>query len=596
MPVVAMDRQRIFRYTLSAVLSLAALVVVVVTTQFLLIPIIIYFWPQLETPFYDLGFFGAYPTRDYVSFNLSSPRSTLIRWDDSCDRGNVFIDPGGPSPDHRGPMILDGRGNLVWTSDQYETTTNLKVQRYRGSDYLTFWSGHKAKTMGTGSYYMLDNTYSVVHKVDAIGNGLRADLHEFKITSDDTALLTVYNKTQADLTKMGWFRGKHGWIIDSVFQEVDIADGRLLFEWKASDHFSAADTYMTNPFGGYSSGIPFDFFHINSIEKDRNGNYLISSRHFHTVMSINGVTGEVMWQLGGHSEYFTDLSNGLASDFSWQHDARWLDEEAGILTLFDNGVAWPHVDAPYSQGKVILLDLENRTAELLHSYTTLQHVRSSSQGSVQFIDIGEADEHVFIGWGSSAAYTEHAIDGELLCETHFAALASFWWERVKSYRAFKSLDWYATPKAWDPSAAIEGGALSVSWNGATEVAFWELQGTVIRDGQAQGEWKELDILERDGFETSLTLPPQLAKPEVEGPYTHFRVAALDAERDVLRYSNIATRPAGSASWYVMTSLSAVFLTAAMLGYWQYRRRGWKAADWRQYAQSAVDRTKYQKLW
>ncbi|KAK5708195.1 hypothetical protein LTR97_000735 [Elasticomyces elasticus] len=591
-----MDRQRALRYSIATVLSIAGLVVVLALLQQLLVPVLVYCFPGLDTPFYDLGLFGAYPTHDYLSFNLSSPRSTRVRWHESCDRGNVFIDPGGPSTDHRGPMILDGTGNLVWTSDQYETTTNLKVQRYRGNDFLTFWSGHKAKTMGTGSYYMLDENYEVVHKVDAIGDGLKADLHEFKITNDGTALLTVYNKTQADLTAMGWFRGKNGWIVDNLFQEVDIATGRLLFEWKASDHFNAEDSYMTNPFGGYSEGIPFDFFHINSIEKDRNGNYLISSRHFHSVMGIDGKTGEVMWELGGHSEDFEDLSDGLASDFSWQHDARWLDEEAGIMTLFDNGVAWPHVDAPYSEGRVIRVDVEKHTAELLHTYVSLQHARSSSQGSVQFIDTGEGEEHVFVGWGSSAAFSEFTTDGDLLCETHFAASASFWWERVKSYRAFKSVDWRGTPKAWDPSAAIEGGKLAVSWNGATEVAFWELQGAVIRDGQEQGGWKELDIMERDGFETLFLLPARSAKSDSGESYTHFRVAALDGERNVLRTSNTTTRAPRGFGAYLLVIISAVLCVGAIVAFWQYRKRGWKTADWRQYAQSAVDRTKYQKLW
>ncbi|KAK3060759.1 hypothetical protein LTR53_020009, partial [Teratosphaeriaceae sp. CCFEE 6253] len=107
-----MDRQRVFRYTLFAALSLAGLAVTLALLQQLLLPVLVYVWPRLQTPFYDLGFFGAYPTRQYVSFNLSSPQSTRVQWDDSCNRGHVFVDPGGDSTDHRGPMILDGLGNL----------------------------------------------------------------------------------------------------------------------------------------------------------------------------------------------------------------------------------------------------------------------------------------------------------------------------------------------------------------------------------------------------------------------------------------------------------------------------------------------------
>ncbi|KAK3086960.1 hypothetical protein LTR53_019969, partial [Teratosphaeriaceae sp. CCFEE 6253] len=105
-------------------------------------------------------------------------------------------------------------------------------------------------------------------------------------------------------------------------------------------------------------------------------------------MAIDGVTGAVLWELGGRAGDFEDLSEGRATGFSWQHDARWLDEEAGILSLFDNGVAWPHVDAPYSQGRVVRLDFTARTAELLHAYPSLQRARASSQGSVQVLDLG----------------------------------------------------------------------------------------------------------------------------------------------------------------------------------------------------------------
>lgn len=584
-----MDRQRLLRIFLISALTLVALWLTLALAQHIFVPLAVWFAPQLERPFYDLGFFGPYRLQNYVSFNLTSPQGSIVQWDDSCDNGYIFLDPSGPSPKHRGPLIVDAKGNLVWTSDQFETTTNLKLQQYKGEEYLTFWSGQKAQTQGTGSYYMLDSSYTIVQKIDAAGEDLHGDLHEFKITKDDTALLTVYNETNADLTAMGWFRNAHGWITDSIFQEIDIASGELLFQWKASDHFLAEDSYMTNPFGGYSEGIPFDFFHINSVEKDSQGNYLISSRHFHSIMTIDGRTGEILWELGGHSDDFTDLSDGKASGFSWQHDARWLSEEEGLLSLFDNGVAWPHVDVPYSEGRIIQLDLANRTATLMHEFLSLARPRSSSQGSVQPIKTAEGEDHVFIGWGSSAAYTEHMPDGQLLCETHFAASALYWWERVKSYRAFKASVWSATPAAWDPSAKIEGGLLYVSWNGATDVAFWELQGRNSDNAEEHGEFQAVDMMEKDGFEESFALPLGNAA------FSEYRVAALDREHGLLRYSNTTTPPAAGVAGYFLAAISAIACIAAVVGWWVSRKRGWHM-DWRRYAQSTIDRSKYQKLW
>ena len=45
----------------------------------------------------------------------------------------------------RGPVILDPRGNLIWMGDQFEQAMNFNVQKYKGEDYLTFWTKTKKK-------------------------------------------------------------------------------------------------------------------------------------------------------------------------------------------------------------------------------------------------------------------------------------------------------------------------------------------------------------------------------------------------------------------------------------------------------------------
>lgn len=359
----------------------------------LILPIIAYIIPSLDTALFDLGVFGAFPLEQYDSFHLGGPRARRLRWHDSCDAGLVLLTPNGPSVPRSGPMILDSVGDLVWMSDDFGAAANLKVQSYKGQDYLTLWSGEKAATSGKGVYFLLDQSYQVVKMVTAFGDGLYGDLHEFKITKNDTALLTVYNTTNADLTRMGVGRGE-GWVVDNIFQEVDIETGELLFEWGALQHFDPADTYMTNPFGGYWESIPFDFYHLNSVDKDSKGNYIISSRHFHHIMCISPA-GETLWILGGRDNQFEDLSDGQATNFKWQHDARWISDEEGILSLFDNSKAGPmHSDAPESRAMVIQLDLEKKTAKLVHAMTSLQGILASSQGSIQLLP---DTQNLFVG-------------------------------------------------------------------------------------------------------------------------------------------------------------------------------------------------------
>lgn len=553
-------------------------------------PILSWVIPSLEVPFYDLAVYGAYPEQDYVSFKTPSSQPNLLRWDEQCDTGYVLVSLNGASIAHPGPSIYDARGGLVWTTEEYGIALNLRVQKYKDQDVLTFWAGEKAATSGKGSYYILDNSYKLIRKLDAVGEGKHGDLHEFRITENNTALITVYVAKQADLTDMGMFRGPNGWIVDSLFQEIDLNTNELLFEWKASEHFPAAESFMTHPFGGYIESIPFDSFHINSVEKDPStGHYLISSRHTHTISLIHSKTGEVIWQLGGAHSDFEDLSDGAATDFKWQHDARFISTPSSpgtaegeyIISFFDNGLAGAlHVDADYSKASLVRLNTASKpmTAELLHSYASLQHILAGSQGSLQVLP---ETGNVFVGWGASAAWTEFDAESEeVLCEAHLAAGMSFSWERVKSYRVFKVPNWTGAP-TWHPSAKASGDRVFVSWNGATEVKSWELQGTTS-EAVEEDNWETLETIERTAFEDSIPLPPKSAASSADAqPFLRFRVVALDQHKNVLPLgtSNAVERVPGSWSWMIFLlalAASGTAVTVRAVRMVLRKRRGWQA--------------------
>lgn len=160
-----------------------------------------------------------------------------------------------------------------------------------------------------------DQSYAEAFEINPVGD-FDGDLHEFQITDNNTALLTIYHTIPADLTSIGG--PLSGWIYDCIFQEVDIATGELIFEWRASLHYPINSTLEELKGRGKTQASAFDFFHLNSVQKDSRGDYLISARHTHTVSTINHVTGEVLWNLGGTLNEFTDLSHGAATDFSWQ--------------------------------------------------------------------------------------------------------------------------------------------------------------------------------------------------------------------------------------------------------------------------------------
>lgn len=418
----------------------------------------------------------------------------------------------------------------------------------------------------------MDNTYTIRHEVVPGGDYQTGDMHEFEITSDNTALITIYEPIPADLSSIGG--PAEGYLLNSIFQEISIASGEVLFEWSSSAHVPVNKTLWTLAYCredpnsafngcGHHPESAFDYYHLNSIEKDRKGNYLISARNTHTVSYLDGHSGEVLWNLGGEDGEFRDLSGGAATNFTWQHHARWYDFGRSI-SLFDNGGASTMAGSVESRGMLIDLDLKLRTASLRASYYHPQEMMSLSQGDVQILD---DTGNVFIGWGRSAAFTEFSIDGEVLCDARFGASVFFSFGPITSYRAFRHA-WVGEP-ATPPDVAVVDGSVYASWNGATEVVKWQLEGASDDEG--------FDIISQTfkyGFETEMKSPSR-------HHYSILRVVALDGEGRVLGVSE-EVECIFEEEWITPLAVMIVTFVATILGFsatlvvaavvWRRRRR------------------------
>lgn len=340
--------------------------------------------------------------------------------------------------------------------------------------------------------FQLDKHYNEVFSISAL-NGLEGDLHEFQLTDQGTALITVYEIIRADLSSIGG--PSRGYIWDGVFQEIDIETRELIFQWRSSKHYEFSETYRARNNEGRSHRSAWDYFHINSVDKDVHGNYLISSRYMHTLTYIDGRTGDIIWKLGGKKNMFEDLSGGNATGFAWQHHARWRDNQTAI-TMFDNESQGSQTPVAPSRGLYIALDQENMTAEVKATYFNPNMIISQSQGSVQFLDNG----NVFVGFGHNAAYTTFTKEGKVLCDVHFGAGSKFGAGGIESYRALK-YNWVGYPTD-SPSIALDKDMLYVSWNGATEVAMWVLEGATSEEAAKLGEYAYIKAVQREGFESS----------------------------------------------------------------------------------------------
>ncbi|KAF5858602.1 hypothetical protein ETB97_003954 [Aspergillus alliaceus] len=376
-----------------------------------------------------------------------------------------------------------------------------------------------------GELWTWERPWHALKTVVPGGGMASSDMHEFlPINGGKTALLTVYQQRQFDMSLWNVRTGM-GWVMESIFQEVDVETNEVLFEWKSLDHVDPTASYTwpghTDTSGtGLDSQSPWDYFHINSIDKNKDGDYLISSRHTCAIYKISGQNGSVIWQLHGANPSFTNIN----FSFSQQHDARWLNENGThtLLSLYNNGYNGFNKTHEYSSGMLILIDHVAMTATQLQDYAPLNgNMLSSSQGNMQVLP----NRNVFIGWGNNAYISEHDQHGNLLLWGYIDK------DKIMNYRAQK-FKWDGNPTdvpaLWtysQSSKPFSSLTMYVSWNGATRVRYWRFYGSL----NMTGPYALLNQVTKKGFETSYSFPHYY-------PWTY--AEAVDPEGKVLGKSRL----------------------------------------------------------
>lgn len=399
--------------------------------------------------------------------------------------GLLFLAPSS-GPGQHGVLIADDAGEVVWFRPTSPVASmNFRVALYQGEPVLTWWEALPGAGLGRGTHVIVDSSYRELVRFPA-ANGRPSDLHELMLTPEGTALLTSYEIQNADLSRFG---GRvAGRVLGGIAQEVEVPSARLVNEWRSLDHVALDESYAR-------VGNAWDYFHINSIGLDHDGHLLVSARNTWTVYKVHRQTGRVLWRLGGKK---SDFAVDPRARFAWQHDAR---SHAGgtVISLFDNGAA-PKVE-PESRALFLELDHDRMTASFLRRYTHSPPVSSRALGSVQLLENG----NVLIGWGVNPYVSEYAAGGAVRLDVAFP-------HAEENYRAFR-FPWVGRP-AEPPVARAVGGKLYVSWNGATEVARWQLE-----SGREPQSLRPDATVRKSGFETVLPLPPGAR---------HVSVVALDA--------------------------------------------------------------------
>ena len=359
---------------------------------------------------------------------------------------------------------------------------------------------------GHGHGIIMDKHYRIVKSVEPGSYQASSDMHEFLVLPNGkSALMTQYLRSVHDLCKFDICNGL-GYINQGAFQEVDVETGKVLFEWRSLDHIYPSESYVgpssTETSGnGEEPGSPWDYFHINSIDKNDAGDYLASARHTSAIYKISGQDGHIIWRLNGAKSDFRLID----CDFSFQHDARWVsdNDDETVISIFDNGTNGFNQTQPWSTALLVTINHHDKTARVVRRYDPpvfegSRHI-SKSQGNFQRLPGG----NFVLGWGNDAFWSEHLDDGT----TVFYCSIGF--QNVMNYRTYKFDNWIGLPLTkpalWTYSRTghgeEEGMMLYVSWNGATEVRQWVFYSSETRDGP----WLKAVSTPKDGFETILRL-------------------------------------------------------------------------------------------
>ena len=355
---------------------------------------------------------------------VNPPKVTVLQNSPGQANGLIFIAPkragigGGPQPGPVGPEIVDNDGRVIWFSPvtNGQVAADFRVQSYRGKPVLTWGqqSNFGKLAGGTSVNYIADDTYHVIATVKA-GSGLNADAHEFLLTPQGTALITIYDVVTADLSSVGGSTNAQVW--EGSIQEIDVSTGKVVFEWHSLGKVAFDESYWPLP---DSSTAAWDYIHINGIALDDDGNLLLSARHTSTVYKLDRHSGAVIWRLGGKN---SDFRFGPGAAFSFQHDP--VIAGPNTLRLFDNEVN-PKPVLLWSRVIWLKLDPTAKTATLIRSLDHPDHLSVLSQGSAQALDNG----NTFVGWGEPAHFSEFDSNGRMI----FDATLPKGYDTYRAYR------------------------------------------------------------------------------------------------------------------------------------------------------------------
>jgi hypothetical protein len=309
----------------------------------------------------------------------------------------------GTSPSGKFVVILDHFGAPVWykripgANRPIVNAHRLPDGTIAATDLGTFY-GSTDDDLAHRLFDLDGDALAVIRSDDPVGWPI--DHHDVEFLADGGRADVAYPlRTGVDLTALGAGYAADEWVVDSAIREFD-ADGNVVWEWSSVAAFDIVETTYPQRFARYRPIVAgaqgeVDLIHINSIDVQPDGDYVVSARHLDNVFRVDRATGGIDWILRGSpvptvprpDDVLTIVGDPLNGPLR-PHDARL---EGDVLTMFDNRT---ETGGP-ARAVAYRIDPTARTATLLWQITEPLGRPSNATGSVRV----QPDGAVLVDWG-----------------------------------------------------------------------------------------------------------------------------------------------------------------------------------------------------
>ena len=286
-------------------------------------------------------------------------------------------------------LVIDNSGRIVWYR-RFDPGVGLNFQAQPNGRYVAL--PPSPDTSAVPAFIEVDPLGEETRRLGCAG-GLRARFHDLLVEPDGDYWIMCDETRTMDLTALGGLAQAR--VTGTVVQHI-AADGALLFQWSAFDHFSITDLDSAS-----YSGANVNWTHGNALALDGQ-TLLVSFRSLNEITAIDRSTGAVRWRMGGRRNQFT-FQDTPTPGFARQHGVRVTTD--GLLQLLDN-----MGDPQASRAERYQVDAAAMTVRLVAAHAADPAAVALLGGTTQEL----ADGRLLVAYGNGNRVEEYDEAGQVV--------------------------------------------------------------------------------------------------------------------------------------------------------------------------------------